>query len=120
MHVASMPADKKDVMTLLALSGSLRAASINSAFCRATARLAPESLQVCVFAGLGDLPLFNPDLEATPPLSVQDFRAAVDRASARLEHPQSVTELPADIQLRLLPLGPVQSLVDSAKTRHHE
>ena len=69
-------------MNVLAISGSLRAASINSAFCRATARLAPSWLQVGVFAGVGDLPLFNPDLESSPSNSVQALRVAVDRASA--------------------------------------
>jgi chromate reductase len=48
---------------VLAISGNLREASIHSAFCRAAARLAPISLQVSVFAGVADLPLFNPDLE---------------------------------------------------------
>ena len=69
-------------MKILAISGSLRAASINSAFCRAAARLAPASMRVSVFAGLGDLPLFNPDLEPSPPPAVQDFRSAVREASA--------------------------------------
>jgi len=69
-------------MNLLAISGSLRAASINSAFCRAAARLAPPSVQVTAFANLGDLPLFNPDLEACPPPAVQAFRAAVGESDA--------------------------------------
>jgi chromate reductase, NAD(P)H dehydrogenase (quinone) len=69
-------------MKILAISGSLRAASINSAFCRAITRLAPKPLQVTVFTGVGQLPLFNPDLEADPPSSVQEFRAAVGQASA--------------------------------------
>jgi NAD(P)H-dependent FMN reductase len=69
-------------MKVLAISGSLRAASINAAFCRAAARLAPSPLQVSLFDGLGALPLFNPDLEANPPRSVQEFRAAVAEARA--------------------------------------
>jgi len=69
---------------VLALSGSLRQASINSAFCRAAARLATAPLRVQVYAGLGALPLFNPDLEAAPPAAVLDFRAAVARADALL------------------------------------
>jgi chromate reductase, NAD(P)H dehydrogenase (quinone) len=64
-------------MNILAISGSLRAASINSAFCRATAHLAPMSLQVSVFSRIGDLPLFNPDLESNPPDFVHALRAAV-------------------------------------------
>lgn len=69
-------------MQVLAISGSLRAASINSAFCRAAARLAPSSLHITVFAKLGDLPPFNPDMDALPPPAVQDFRTAVGQASA--------------------------------------
>ena len=69
-------------MDILAISGSLRAESINSAFCRATARLAPKPLQVAVFAGLAGLPLFNPDLESAPPPTVIALRAAIGRASA--------------------------------------
>jgi len=69
-------------MNVLAISGSLRKASINSAFCRAAARLAPGPMQVSVFMGMGSLPLFNPDLEAHPPSAVQNFRMAVSRADA--------------------------------------
>jgi chromate reductase, NAD(P)H dehydrogenase (quinone) len=69
-------------MKVLAIPGSLRAASINAAFCRAAARLAPSPLQVSVFGGLRALPLFNPDLEANPPRPVQEFRASVADARA--------------------------------------
>jgi NAD(P)H-dependent FMN reductase len=71
-------------MQVLALSGSLRQASINTAFCRAAARLAPAPMRVEVYAGLGGLPLFNPDLEAAPPAAVLDLRAAVARSDALL------------------------------------
>ena len=69
---------------LLALSGSLRAASINSALCRAVARLAPASLRVDVFVNLGELPLFNPDREVDLLASVCALRAAVADADALL------------------------------------
>jgi NAD(P)H-dependent FMN reductase len=71
-------------MRVLALSGSLRAASINSALLRAAARLAPPGMAVTVFAGLGDLPLFNPDLEARLPPPVGAWQAAVAAADALL------------------------------------
>lgn len=71
-------------MNVLAISGSLRAASINSAFCRIVAQLAPPSLHVTVYPGLGELPLFNPDLEPHPPDAVQAFRSAVGGADALL------------------------------------
>jgi chromate reductase, NAD(P)H dehydrogenase (quinone) len=69
-------------MKVLAIPGSLRAASINAAFCRAAARLAPPPLQVSLFDGLRGLPLFDPDLEADPPGPVREFRAAVAEARA--------------------------------------
>jgi NAD(P)H-dependent FMN reductase len=71
-------------MNVLAISGSLRAASINTAFCRVASILAPESLTITVFGGLGALPLFNPDLESEPPPQVTDFRALVGRADGLL------------------------------------
>ncbi len=71
-------------MKVLAVSGSLREASINSALCRAAARVAPPGLEVTVFAGLGGLPLFNPDLEDALPAAVEAFRVAVGQADALL------------------------------------
>lgn len=71
-------------MKVLAIAGSLRAASINAAFCRAAARLASAELEISVFGGLGALPLFNPDLEPNPPRTVMDLRAAVARSDAVL------------------------------------
>lgn len=71
-------------MNVLALSGSLRAASINSAFCRAAARLAPAPMTITLFSGLGTLPLFNPDLEAAPPSAVLALRSAIAGSSALL------------------------------------
>jgi len=71
-------------MNVLALSGSLRARSINSAFCRVVARLAPPPIRVTVLSGLGDLPPFNPDDEVSPPDSVRLFRSAIIQADALL------------------------------------
>lgn len=67
---------------ILALSGSLRAASLNSALLRVAVSQAPQGLSVRVFEGLGQLPLFNPDLEAEPGRAVQDLREAVACADA--------------------------------------
>ena len=71
-------------MKILALSGSLRTASINSALLRTAARLAPPAVTVTVCGGLGELPLFNPDLEASPPGVVATFRSRVANADALL------------------------------------
>lgn len=71
-------------MKVLALSGSLRAASINSAFCRAAAQLAAPDVAVTVYHGMAQLPLFNPDREASPPPEVVRLRETVAAADALL------------------------------------
>jgi chromate reductase, NAD(P)H dehydrogenase (quinone) len=74
--------DGAQAMRFLALSGSLRRASINSAMLRAAARLAPAPIEVQVLTQLGDLPLFNPDNEEAPGEAVLHFRQAVAHADA--------------------------------------
>ncbi|MDB5803088.1 MAG: NADPH-dependent reductase [Betaproteobacteria bacterium] len=71
-------------MKLLAISGSLRAASINSALLRVAAKLAPPGLSIEICCDIGVLPLFNPDLEADPPSAVIAFRTRVIEADALL------------------------------------
>jgi hypothetical protein len=48
------------VIRVLAISGSLRDASTNSAFVRAAAQLAPPGVQVAIYGELDQLPPFNP------------------------------------------------------------
>lgn len=77
----TLPPDGR--LHLLAISGSLRAASANTTVLRAAARLAPEQVQISLYAGLGDLPHYNPDLDGeTPPPAVIDFRARLRAADA--------------------------------------
>ena len=71
-------------MNVLALCGSLRAASMNAALLRATARLAPDGLTVEIFTGLAELPLFNPDLEAAMPEPARRLQAAISACDALL------------------------------------
>jgi NAD(P)H-dependent FMN reductase len=71
-------------MKILGLSGSLRAASVNSMLLRAIQQLAPGDIQFSIAAGLGELPLFNPDLEARLPARVVAFHQAVAAADALL------------------------------------
>ena len=66
-------------ITILAISGSVRAASSNAALLRAAARLAPEGMTFTFCEGLDTLPHFNPDLDgegATPDPFVVALRAA--------------------------------------------
>ncbi len=69
-------------MKLLGLSGSLRAASVNSAVLRTVQRLAPRSIDVSLFASLGMLPLYNPDLEEHLPTAAMQLRCEVASADA--------------------------------------
>ena len=46
---------------LLAISGSLRRASTNTAALEALARLAPEGVKVLLYRDLAKVPPFNPD-----------------------------------------------------------
>ncbi|PTS87430.1 FMN reductase, partial [Caulobacter sp. HMWF009] len=51
-------------MKIIGVSGSLRAASLNTALLKAAAELAPDGVTIELF-GLQDLPFFNEDIEAT-------------------------------------------------------
>lgn len=64
-------------MKVLAISGSLRKASLNTALLRATACLAPPGIEVALYRGLGDLPLFNPDIEVPEPGPVAALREQI-------------------------------------------
>jgi chromate reductase, NAD(P)H dehydrogenase (quinone) len=70
---------------VLAISGSLRRASTNTAALEALARLAPEGVKVLLYRGLAMLPPFNPDddIEDEPkPESVETLRALVEASDA--------------------------------------
>jgi len=71
------------VVLILAISGSLRSRSTNTAVLESAAKLAPEGTEVRVWQGLGELPLFNPDLDVSPaPPAVEAFRAELRAADA--------------------------------------
>lgn len=71
-------------MRILAISGSLRAASLNTALLRAVARIAPPELEIALYRGIGDLPLFNPDIEQASPAPVADLRMQIIASDALL------------------------------------
>ncbi len=59
---------------ILAISGSLRKVSSNTALLSAAIALAPENVEIKLYGGLGALPPFNPDLEPMEPPSVTDLK----------------------------------------------
>jgi chromate reductase len=72
-------------MRILAISGSLRAASHNTALLRAAAELSPADVDVELFEGLEDLPPYNEDRDTpSPPAAVARLRAQIDAADAVL------------------------------------
>ena len=71
-------------MRILAISGSLRAGSYNTALARAAVDLAPEGVEVELFEGLGDLPLYDADLEDEENAAVEHLRESILDADAVL------------------------------------
>jgi chromate reductase len=72
-------------MRILAISGSLRAASSNTAALQAATLLAPAGIEVALYTGLGSLPHFNPDLDTDdPPEAVKALRHEIGLSSGLL------------------------------------
>jgi chromate reductase, NAD(P)H dehydrogenase (quinone) len=72
-------------MRILAISGSLRAASYNTALLRAAAELAPEGVDIQLYQGLDRLPHYNEDHDTDDPHGeVQRLRDEIAAADAVL------------------------------------
>ena len=75
-------------MDVLAISGSLRTSSKNSALLEAAQRLAPPGMVIALDGSIGALPHFNPDLDAMDgaamPASAARWRARVAAADGVL------------------------------------
>lgn len=70
-------------MKILAISGSLRAASTNTALLRATAELAPANVEIQLYDGLDTLPYFSPERDIEPaPEPVHALRTQLREADA--------------------------------------
>ncbi|MBP5133836.1 NAD(P)H-dependent oxidoreductase [Pseudomonas protegens] len=72
------------MVQLLAVSGSIRAASSNSALLRAAEVLSPEGVSIKHYLAVGQLPHFDPDLADDPPQSVRELRALVGKVDGIL------------------------------------
>jgi len=71
---------------ILAVCGGLQAKSGNLDLLRTAVAVAPEGVEVVIFDGLRDLPLFNADIEAegAAPASVQTWRRVLAESDAVL------------------------------------
>lgn len=68
-------------MNIVAISGSLRKESFNTKLLHAMQALAPEGMSITV-ADIGNLPLYNGDLEEEYPTEAKVLKDAVDAADA--------------------------------------
>jgi chromate reductase, NAD(P)H dehydrogenase (quinone) len=97
-------------MRILAISGSLRAASHNTALLRAAAELAPGGVDIELYEDLEALPPYNEDRDTDqPPAEVTRLREAIEDADAILfSTPEYNTTMP----------GQVKQVVDWASRPH--
>lgn len=87
-------------LRLLAISGSARRASTNTALLRAVAEVAPPGIEITVFDRVCGLPVFSPDLEeGPPPAPVQTFMEAITRADGLIvASPEYVHAIPGGLK----------------------
>lgn len=97
-------------MKILAISGSLRAASHNTALLRAAAELTPDGVEIELYEDLEALPPYNEDRDTDqPPAEVARLRDAIEDADALLfSTPEYNTTMP----------GQLKHLVDWASRPH--
>jgi len=72
-------------MRILAISGSLRADSYNTALARAAAELAPAGVEIELYSRLGEIPPYDADVDDDEaPEPVEDLRKRIASADAVL------------------------------------
>ncbi|MBB4574129.1 NADPH-dependent FMN reductase [Rhizobium lentis] len=86
-------------MKFLAISGSARRASTNTAMLYALQSVAGSMHQISVYDRVGELPVFSPDLEQDPPLEVEALaRAIVDADGLILASPEYIRSIPGGLK----------------------
>jgi chromate reductase len=118
-------------MRLLAISGSLRAGSSNTALLQAARLVAPSDVEVVLYEGLAGMPAFNPDLDTMEgervPESVRELRALVGSADGILIcSPEYAHGIPGSLKNLLdwlvgsveFPFKPVALLKANAHSAH--
>ena len=70
-----------DKFNILGFSGSLRAASYNTAALRAAQELAPDGVELEIY-DISEFPPFNQDVDSEPPQMVTELKAAIRAADA--------------------------------------
>jgi chromate reductase len=87
-------------MRILGISGSLRAASYNTALLRAAGQLTPNGVELGIYDGLELLPPYNEDRDTDdPPAEVARLRAEIAASDAVLfATPEYNTTMPGQIK----------------------
>ena len=85
---------------ILAISGSGRDASTNTAMLRAVSLIARSDHDMTVFAGLVSLPIFSPDLVARPlPAAIQSFADLIRQSDGLIiSSPEYVRSIPGGLK----------------------
>ncbi|MEV4443710.1 NAD(P)H-dependent oxidoreductase [Streptomyces sp. NPDC049577] len=96
MNAIDLPAG---TVRVLAISGSLRAGSNNTAILRAAAKLTGTDVHVEVWDGLATVPPFSEDHEAEPAAPVAELRAAITAADALfISTPEYNSSIPGQLK----------------------
>ncbi|MGR9554020.1 NADPH-dependent FMN reductase [Rhizobium leguminosarum] len=87
-------------MRILAISGSARLNSTNTAMLRAIRAIAPSDIEVSIFDGVGRLPVFSPDLEGESlPKAVRDFIDVIAKSDGVIiASPEYVRSIPGGLK----------------------
>lgn len=87
-------------MKILAISGSARLMSTNTALLRALQAIAPEGVDIDVFEGVGDLPVFSADREGINlPEIVQVFMNRITSSDGlMISSPEYVRSIPGGLK----------------------
>ena len=86
-------------MRILGISGSLRRGSHNRRLIRAAGTLLPPGVQLSEWDGLAGLPIFDEDVEDSPPERVKDFLYELEQADALLiATPEYNSSLPGGLK----------------------
>ncbi|WP_404405434.1 NADPH-dependent FMN reductase [Pelagibacterium halotolerans] len=87
-------------MRFLAISGSARRDSTNTALLHSVRQAAPPGVEVVVFDGIASLPVFSPDLEgAVLPAPVQMFMDAIAASDGVIiSSPEYVRAIPGGLK----------------------
>lgn len=101
-------------LKLLAISGSARQLSTNTALLKVLADVAPAGVEVTVFDGIGALPVFSPDREGpqTPPEVAGFINRIRDADGLIISSPEYVRTLPGGLKNAIDWLVSTDAIID--------